>query len=176
MPITTAKQLERAGSEFGRCELVRGELHSMIPAGDEHGRITVRLTHAVAGFVMARDLGVLHGAETGFVLARDPDTVRAPDLAFTRAERATAPSREFVPVAPDLAVEVLSPDDRPGYVREKVAEWLEAGTQVVWVVDPRTRSVTVHETGGASAYGEQDRLPGGTLLPGLALPVRDLFA
>ena len=148
----------------------------MIPAGDEHGRITVKLTYAVASHVMSRQLGILHGAETGFILSRNPDTVRAPDLAFTRAERASPPARGFVPVAPDLAVEVLSPDDRPGYVREKVAEWLEAGTLAVWVVDPRERTVTVHEPGQhPSVFGEADRLPGGDLLPGFELAVHDVF-
>jgi Uma2 family endonuclease len=176
MAITTAEQLLRAG-DIGRCELIRGELRMMIPAGDEHGRITVTLTHAVAGHVLSRRLGVLHGAETGFILARDPDTVRAPDLAFTRAERAAPPVRGFVPGAPDLAIEVLSPDDRPGYVREKVAEWLEAGTLAVWVIDPRERTVTVHEPNRRpSVFGEADVVPGGDLLPGFALVVRDLFA
>jgi len=164
MAITTAEQLLRAG-DIGRCELIRGELKKMIPAGDEHGRITVRLTYAVASCVMSQQLGLLHGAETGFVLSRDPDTVRAPDLAFTRAERVSPPARGFVPSAPDLAVEVLSPDDRPGYVREKVAEWLEAGTLAVWVVDPRERTVTVHEQGRRpSVFGEADLLSGGDLL------------
>ena len=176
MAITTSEQLLRAG-DTGRCELIRGELRMMIPAGDEHGRITVKLTWAVGNHVMSLHLGILHGAETGFVLARDPDTVRAPDLAFTRAERASPPARGFVPVAPDLAVEVLTPDDRPGYVREKVAEWLEAGTLVVWVVDPRERAVTVHETGRhPCVFGETDVLPGGNLLPGFELAVHDVFA
>jgi Uma2 family endonuclease len=175
MAITTAEELLRAG-DIGRCELIRGELRMMIPAGDEHGRTVVSLTCAVGNHVAARQLGVLHGAETGFILARDPDTVRAPDLAFTRAERASPPARGFVPGAPDLAVEVLSPDDRPGYVREKVAEWLEAGTLAVWVVDPRDRTVSVHEPERPpSVFGEADRVPGGHLLPGFVLPVRDLF-
>ncbi|MHC4550641.1 MAG: Uma2 family endonuclease [Planctomycetota bacterium] len=175
MAITTAEQLLRAG-DIGRCELIRGELRLMIPAGDEHGRITVKLTCAVGNHVVAQQLGVLHGAETGFILSRDPDTVRAPDLAFTRTERASPPARGFVPAAPDLAVEVLSPDDRPGYVREKVAEWLEAGTLAVWVVDPRARTVTVHEPGQRpSVFGEADRVPGGALLPGFAFAVRDVF-
>jgi Uma2 family endonuclease len=176
MAITTAEELLKAG-DIGRCELIRGELRMMIPAGDEHGRITVTLTQALANHVSARKLGVLHGAETGFILARDPDTVRAPDLAFTRAVRAQPPVRGFVPAAPDLAVEVLSPDDRPGYVREKVAEWLEAGALAVWVVDPAKRTVTVHESGKAPvAFGEADLVPGGDLLPGLELRVRDVFA
>ncbi|MHC4931355.1 MAG: Uma2 family endonuclease [Planctomycetota bacterium] len=175
MAITTAEQLWRAG-DIGRCELVRGELKMMIPAGDEHGRVTITLTYAVTHHVGSRELGILHGAETGFILSRDPDSVRAPDLAFTRAERASPPVRGFVPGAPDLAVEVLSPDDRPGYVREKVAEWLEAGTLVVWVADPRRRTVTVHEPGRPpSMFGESDLLPGGALPPGFELAVRDVF-
>ncbi|MHC4974834.1 MAG: Uma2 family endonuclease [Planctomycetota bacterium] len=176
MAITTADQLLKAG-DIGRCELVRGELRRMIPAGDEHGRITGKLTCAVGNHVMAGRLGVFHGAETGFVLSRDPDTVRAPDVAFTRAERAAAPVRGFTPGAPDLAVEVLSPDDRPGYVREKVAEWLEAGACAVWVVDPRVRTVTVHAPpGDPRVLQETDVLDGGDVLPGFTLAVREIFS
>ncbi len=176
MAITTAEQLLRA-HDIGRCELVRGKFIMMNPAGDEHGRIIVAITHALANHVLPRRLGVLHGAETGFMLARNPDTVRAPDLAFTATERAAPPVRGFVPRPPDLAIEVLSPDDRPGYVREKVAEWLGAGTLVVWVVDPRTRTVTIHGAGArAAVFGESDVVPGGDLLPGFALAVFDVFA
>ncbi|MHC4550636.1 MAG: Uma2 family endonuclease [Planctomycetota bacterium] len=175
MAITTAEQLLRAG-DLGRCELIRGELRMMIPAGGEHGRITGKLTCRLGSHVMSKQLGTFYAAETGFILARDPDTVRAPDFAFTRSGRDAAEVRGFVPGAPDLAVEVLSPDDRPGYVREKVAEWLEAGTRAVWVVDPRARTVTVHEPGRPpSVFGEADRVPGGDLLPGFALAVRDVF-
>lgn len=175
MAITTADELLRAG-DIGRCELIRGELKMMIPSGDEHGRVTITLGWAVANHVKSRNLGILHGAETGFILSRDPDTVRAPDLAFTRADRAKPPVRGFVPVVPDLVAEVLSPDDRPGYVREKIAEWLEAGVLVVWVVDPRVRTVSVHESGRPpTVFVESDMLRGGDLLPGFELPVRDLF-
>jgi len=148
----------------------------MIPAGDEHGRVSATLTSLIGPHVAKYGLGLVHGAETGFVLARDPDTVRAPDLAFTRAERVRPPARGFVPQAPDLAVEVLSPDDRPGYVREKVAEWLEAGAEAVWVVDPRARTVTIHG-GGFSGHElrESDVLSGGDLLPGFEVRVADLF-
>jgi Uma2 family endonuclease len=176
MAITTAEQLLEAG-DIGRCELIRGELRMMIPAGDEHGRITGKLTCAVGNHVISRQLGVFHGAETGFTLSRDPDTVRAPDVAFTRAERVAPPVRGFVPAAPDLAVEVLSPDDRPGYVRDKVAEWLEAGTLAVWVVDPRERTVTVHEPQQTPlVLGETDSLSGGDVLPGFELALHDIFA
>jgi Uma2 family endonuclease len=176
MAITTAEQLLVAG-DIGRCELVRGELRMMIPAGGEHGRITGKLTCAVGNHVMSRQLGTFYAAETGFLLSEDPDTVRAPDVAFIRAGRAAAPARGFVPGAPDLAVEVLSPDDRPGYVREKVAEWLEAGARAVWVVDPRARAVTVHvSTRDPRTLQETDTLDGGDALPGFELAVRDIFA
>lgn len=176
MAITTAEQLWRAG-DIGRCELLRGELEMMIPAGGEHGIITGRLTCKLGNHVMAERLGTFYAAETGFVLARDPDTVRAPDFAFIRAGRELAGARGFVPGAPDLVVEVLSPDDRPGYVRDKVAEWLEAGALAVWVVDPRAQTVTTHEPGRAPAVlGEGEALRGGDLLPGLEIAVREIFA
>jgi len=176
MAITTAEQLLRAG-DLGRCELVRGELRTMIPPSFAHGRITIRLTRPIANHVDAHGLGTVVAAETGFLLSRDPDTVRAPDIAFVRAARGPGPDRGYFPGAPDLAVEVLSPDDRPGYVRDKVAEWLEAGTLAVWVVDPTARTVTVHEAPrGPSVLSEADLLRGGDVLPGFALAVRDVFA
>jgi len=107
----------------------------------------------------------------------NPDTVRAPDAAFVRSGRPEASYRGFYPGAPDLAIEVLSPDDRPGYVREKVAEWLEAGARAVWVVDPRIRTVTVHQPRRKpKRLGEDDTLRGGAVLPGFELPVAAIFA
>jgi Uma2 family endonuclease len=175
MAITTAEQLLRAG-DIGRCELIRGKLHMMIPPGFLHGRITMKLSGPILSHVEAHGLGTVVAAETGFLLARDPDTVRAPDIAFVRAARLPGPERGYFPGAPDLAVEVLSPDDRPGYVRDKVAEWLEAGARAVWVVDPREQTVAVHEPGRApSVLGEADTVRGGDVLPGFALAVRDIF-
>ena len=176
MAITTAAQLLRAG-DIGRCELVRGELRMMIPPGFQHGRITIKLTRPIVNHVEAHGLGIVVAAETGFVLSRDPDTVRALDVAFVRAERGPGPERGYFPGAPDLAVEVLSPDDRPGYVCEKVAEWLEAGTRAVWVVDPRVRTVTVHTPAeNPRVLREAEILDGGAVLPGFELAVRDIFA
>ena len=175
MAITTAEQLLRAG-DIGRCELLRGELRMMNPAGGEHGRVTAHLSFLLSTHIVANALGTCSAAETGFTLRRDPDTVRAPDFAFIAADRAATPQKGFVPGAPDLAVEVLSPDDRPGYVREKVAEWLEAGTVAVWVVDPRKRTVAIHEaTQPPSTLGESDTLRGSEPLPNLEVAVRELF-
>lgn len=171
--IRTAAQLERAG-DLGRCELVRGELVMMMPAGGRHGRVAMRLARAIANHVEARRLGEVLAAETGFVLARDPDTVRAPDVAFLRAGREIGDG--FIEGAPDLAVEVVSPGDRPGYLREKVAEWLEAGSMAVWVVDPAARMVTTRERMQvARVYQETDTLEGGSVLPWFSLELSELF-
>ena len=170
-PIRTAAELLQAG-DLGRCELLRGELAMMNPTGGRHGRLAMRIGHALADFVDRHRLGDVLAAETGFLLAREPDTVRAPDVAFVRRGREIGEG--FIDGPPDLAVEVLSPGDRPGYVSEKVAEWLEAGTQAVWVVDPRKRTVTVHVAGREPRVLE-DILTGGRVLPGFELSLARLF-
>ena len=144
MAITTVEQL-LAAPQIGRSELIRGELRMMIPPGARHGSVAVNLTWPIGRHVASHGLGTLYAAETGFLLARAPDTVRGPDIAFVRAGRPPPPDRGYYPGAPDLAVEVLSPDDRPGYVSDKVAEWLD-GARAVWIVDPRKRTLTIHES------------------------------
>lgn len=174
--ITTADQLLAAG-DIGRCELVRGELIMMSPAGSEHGWIVVNITMPLATFVKQHSLGRVFGAETGFRIGRDPDTVRAPDVAFVAARRiGDKLAKGFFPGPPDLAVEVLSPDDRAGEVLAKVQDWLAAGCQVVWVVDPRTRTVTVYRSPSEIVIlGAAETLDGGALLPGFSVAVGELF-
>lgn len=159
--ITTADELFQA-SGLGRCELVRGELFMMSPAGFEHGQIAGLLCLRLGQYVENRALGTVTGAETGFLISRSPDTVRAPDVAFIRAERLpSAPIRGFFPGAPDLAVEVLSPNDVPREVAAKTREWLDAGCRAVWVIDPLARTVTVHQVGarGKSVLRVSSRCP-----------------
>ena len=137
--ITTAEQLADA-PDLGRCELVRGELIMMSPAGSEHGGIIAEFTAILRDFVKDHKSGKVFGAETGFIIGRDPDTVRSPDVSFV--EKARLPPklpRGFFPGPPDLAVEVLSPSDRAGEVQAKVQDWLAAGCLAVWVVDPENR-------------------------------------
>lgn len=161
-----------------RHELVNGELITTTPSGSEHGVITARLARLVDSFVSERGLGLVFGAEAGFRLSADPDTVRAPDLAFVR--RARIPESGiptgFWPGAPDLAAEVVSPSDTYEHVAAKVADWLRAGTEVVWVINPRGRSGTVH-TGsiGVTILPETEQLTGGTTIPGFACGVREIF-
>ena len=105
----TAAELIRLPRGRHRYELVKGELLTMSPSGEEHGAVIVNLTLLLGQYVKANNLGVLYAAETGFKLESDPDTVLAPDLAFIRRERVGIRSKGYRCGAPDLAVEVLSP-------------------------------------------------------------------
>lgn len=172
--ITTAEQLLRA-QDIGPCELIRGELRMLTFHGAEHGRIAAKVATSIANHVDSHGLGTLC-AGSGFVLSRDPDTVRAPDIAFIRADRRAAGTGYFEG-APDLAVEVLSSDDEPAYVQGKVEDWIKAGTSAVWVVDTRAHTMTVHEPRShARKLKGQDTLRGGSVLPGFELPVATVFA
>lgn len=150
----------------------------MSPAGGEHGAIAGTLAAVIVSFVKRNRLGIVFGAETGFLLGRDPDTVRAPDVAFIRRERVPAEGLPagYWPGAPDLAVEVLSPGDSIREIDEKTAEWLRAGTLAVWVVNPRSKTVTIYAADGSIATFTADAtLDGGGLLPGFSCPVAELF-
>ena len=173
----TAEQL-LAAPGLGRCELIRGELVMMSPTGGEHGRLLTMLAARLFGFVEPRNLGAVYSGDPGFLIARDPDTVRAPDVAFVRAQRVPPePVRGYFEGAPDLAVEILSPHDRATDVLDKVHRWLDAGCLIVWVVDPERRTVTVYEAPDrAVTLAEEGELSGGDLLPGLRLPVAEVFA
>jgi Uma2 family endonuclease len=168
--LLTAEELLRLNLPNKRTELVRGVLVVREPAGYVQGDIAMRLGAAIHSYVDAHGLGRVFAAETGFTLARKPDTVRAPDVAFISNERLPdSPPRGFAELAPDLAVEVLSPDDSPGEILEKVADWLKAGTHLVWVVDPRRVTARVYRADGSgSILGERDAFDGEALLPGFS--------
>jgi Uma2 family endonuclease len=121
--------------------------------------------------------GQLFAAETGFTLARGPDTVRAPDIAFIRRERLPDPEPAGFPdLAPDLVVEVLSPDDRSGDVLAKVADWLSAGTRLVWVVDPSRRLARVHQSDGTEVLVAADEaLDGQDVVPGFSCTLAEIL-
>lgn len=141
------------------------------PAGYRHGEVTKNLAVAINDFARPRKLGRVLAAETGFKLFSNPDTVRAPDVAFIRSDRVPEPPPAGFPaMAPDLAGEVLSPDDRPGEVLEKVGDWLNAGVRLVWVVDPKRGLVRVYRADGTEAHlTAGDALDGEAVLPGCAL-------
>lgn len=177
--LMTADQLLRMPKDGFRYELVAGELRKMPPAGWIHGDTGGRL-HALLGHhVLQNDLGKIFFAETGFLLARDPDTVRAPDIAFIRKDHLPAemPREAFWPGAPDLAVEVVSPSDTFTEIDEKVRAWLDAGTSVVWVVNPDWRNVTVYRSAtDIQVLTHKDELSGQEVVAGFRCRVSDIFA
>jgi Uma2 family endonuclease len=119
------------------------------------------------------------GVEAGYVLGRDPDTVRGPDVSYVRADRIPASGipEGFWTLAPDLAVEIVSPSETADEVREKVRDFLAAGTPLVWTIYPRTSEVVVHTADGlARTYGGTDVLEYARVLPGFACTVAELFA
>ena len=166
-PLMTAEDLLHAKIPDKRTELVRGRLIVREPAGYRHGAVTINLTGRLWQHIQGTGAGELLAAETGFTLARNPDTVRAPDVAFVRRERIPSETRGFPELAPDLAVEVLSPDDRAGETLAKVADWLEAGTRLVWMIDPERRLARIYRHDGTeSLLREADELDGEDVLPG----------
>ncbi len=174
----TAEELFSLPDDGWRCELVSGELRRMPPTGMQHGQIAGLLTQQLATYVRTHDLGVVFTAEAGFRLAQHPDTIRAPDVSFIA--RAHIPAEGvpsgYWPGAPDLAVEIVSPNDRFDDVVEKVAEYLAAGTRLVWVVHPRTHTVTVYRASGeVRLLRGHEELSGEDILPGFTCPVSALF-
>ena len=149
----------------------------MTPSGHQHGDIVFQLTGLLWQYLRENPIGRAFGAETGFWIGSDPDTVRAPDVAFVAKDRvAEVTARKgFARGAPDLVAEVISPDDTYAEVDRKVEQWLNAGTRLVWVVNPRTRKVVVHTAGAMATRAGGDMLDGGDVLPGFACTVAELF-
>ena len=176
--LLTAEDLLRLDSEGVRGELIRGVLHETMPAGFKHGWIVMKLGALLLNFIQPRALGTLVGSDSGVWLERDPDTVREPDIAFTSVERLpiNADIDGYSEVVPDLVVEVVSPNDRPGEVAEKTAMWLSFGVRLVWLVRPDRRTIEVHRAGGqVETLGEGDALDGLEVLPGFSCDLRAIF-
>lgn len=176
--VITAEELLRMRDDGWKYELVAGRLLKMTPPGGVHGAVAVRLGAAIAAFVDVNRLGIVF-VETGFKLANNPDTVRGPDVAVVVRNRipATGIPKGYWQGAPDLAVEVLSPDDLRSEISEKIEQYLETGARQVWVVEPSARRVTVYRPGASpQVLCETDTLDGGDLLPGFEYPIARVFA
>lgn len=158
-------------------ELVAGHVVVREPPGYRHGYVASQLILALGLHVRVHRLGHVLAAETGFTLFRNPDTVRAPDVAFIRAERIPSPlPRGYAEFAPDLAVEVLSPSDRAGRVLAKVGDWLDAGTRLVWIVDPERRLAKVYRADGTeSVLAPDEMLSGEDVVPGFSVRLGEMI-
>jgi Uma2 family endonuclease len=175
--MATEADLQRTPDDGWKYELVDGEIRRVSPAGSRHGRVCVELAARLNTHVKQAKLGYVFDSSTGFRLPGG--NVRSPDVSFVgrgRFEGEKIPAG-FSPVAPDLAVEVLSPDDRPRALLDKIGEYLQAGVRLVWVIDP--------ERGAAAAYrslidvkelGIEGTLDGEDVVQGFKCPLQDILA
>ena len=159
-------------------ELVKGVVRETAPAGGESSEVGVLLASALSQYVRPLRLGRVAIARPGIFLERRPDTVRSPNVAYISAENLPldVKVRGFYEVVPDLVVEIVSPNDSPQYVADRVAMWLSHGVRLVWAVYPASRTVAAHPAAGPTLiYTEDDELDGGDVLPEFTCPVRDIL-
>lgn len=177
MALYTAEQYMDMDLDDQRTELVRGVIQVVRDHVDTaHGITAVRIAFAIQAYLETYPIGFA-AAETGCVTERDPDTVRGPDVSYVSRERAQADIRGLVAGAPDIAIEILSPSNRPREMAKKVAEYLNAGACLVWVVDPRQKTVTVHAPDARSyVVREGEFLDAGEVLPGFRVAITKFFA
>jgi len=157
-----------------RCELVEGELRELTFPRWDHSQIQFNLLLSLGQYLKTNPIGRA-GAEYGFILGRDPDTLRSPDVYFIRNERlGLIEGHTWMEGAPDLAIEIISPSNRRREIHAKVSQYIQAGAQLVWVIDPDTRQVYVHRADGTT-QGETDSLEAPDLLPELKINVLEIF-
>lgn len=175
--LLTIEEFERLPDDDTRLELVRGKVVREPPAGFEHGRLANRILYMLTRFVEEHGGGEILASETGFVLFEEPPTVRAPDAAFVAKGRVPTPAPPgFGRLAPDLAVEVVSPSNTPAEIHSKVMDYLDAGSRLVWVFDPGTRSLTVYRSRKEiRILTGDDELDGQDVLPGFRVQLGEIF-
>jgi Uma2 family endonuclease len=175
----TADELLRMPDDGFRYELVRGELVKMPLACAQHGYVAMQVGGRLAQYVESNKLGTVYAAGTGFQIAFNPDTVLAPDASFLRRQRkeGVGNMEGYWPGPPDLAVEVISPSDTYTEVEDKVHDWLDVGTLMVIVVNPRRETVTVYRSRTDIVILTKDEeLDGQDVVPGWKLRLADVFA
>ncbi|MEQ1857696.1 MAG: Uma2 family endonuclease [Longimicrobiales bacterium] len=167
----TVEEYERLeGPDDFHSELIRGLVVREPPPGLPHGRCQTLIASRLERFAQDRGLGVVF-TEVGVVIDERTPTVLGPDVLFVARDRLPSPLPQgFLRLAPDLVVEIVSPSNSASAVHEKVLLYLDVGTRLVWVIDPRSRTATVYRSRhDIEIVGESEVLEGGQVLPGLEL-------
>ncbi|MBX3070822.1 MAG: Uma2 family endonuclease [Thermomicrobiales bacterium] len=173
--LTTARDLWELGEKIEPSELIEGELKRMVPPAAEHGKVQIRLGGILDAYAEESGIGQAFG-EIGYVLSRDPDTVLAPDLSLVAAHRLPGDLSRFLDLAPDLAVEIVSPGNSPGEIERKLAIYLQSGVRSVWILYPPERQIVIHSTGHPPrVLFDHDELDDPEVLPGFSVPVARVF-
>lgn len=175
--LMTADELLKMPEDGYRYELIQGELKKMSPGGEKHGAAIAKFTGYLAFHVYENELGTVCGAETGYKIKENPDDVKAPDISFTSKNTIQEDSLidEYSTIAPDMVVEVTSPSDYPKKVQEKVDIWLAFGVSLVVIINPLTRTVTLHRINSVVTLTENDVLDLSDIVPGFSYPVSKLL-
>lgn len=154
-------------------EYANGELVPMPPPSREHGEISVNVIHYLYSYVYQNKLGRLYTAETTFQVG---ERTAKPDVAFVTTAQLTGDKTKGFSIPPDLAIEVVSPSDVQSRVAEKALAYLNAGTRLVWVLEPVTRTVTVYRSEiDIETLTREATLTGEDVAPGFTCPVAHLF-
>ena len=160
-------------SDLERYEYAKGELIPMPPTSVEHGYISANLSSLLHLYVREKQLGRVIISDTGF---RVGEQVLIPDIAFLANARIPDNLSKASPIPPDLAVEVVSPTDVLYRVEEKAFTYLEAGTQLVWVLKPRSKTVTIYRSEtDITLLTRNDTLTGENVIEGFSCQVAELF-
>lgn len=160
-----------------RFELIKGVIYEVSPSKPRQTVCAIRIAHFLSAFVIPRDLGYVTGADGGYKLSSEDFFV--PDAAFIAKSRLPKLPDEYFSIAPDLAVEVVFPNDSNAKVHRKAMRYLTLGTRLVWVVYPKDHLIHVYHPAADGAHvqeiGIDGTLDGGEVLPDFTLPARDIF-
>jgi Uma2 family endonuclease len=174
--LITGEELSRM-PDLGPCELVEGRIVPMPPTSYAHGEIEADVSAALKAYARGIGKGRIMAGEVGIYVRCDPDTVRAADVLFISNERyARRESASYLDVAPELVVEILSPDDLWSEVMEKLSDYFVAGVDAVWVINPRRKEVFSYRSlTEVQRFGEGQILTDEEILPGFVVSVSELF-
>ncbi|MER3482711.1 MAG: Uma2 family endonuclease [Meiothermus sp.] len=174
--LLTAEEFWLLPEGEGKRELVRGEVVEWMPVGGVHSDVAAELIPLLRVWAKSTKAGFV-GGEAGYVVRRNPDGVRAADVGFVRRERIPEDRihEAFWNLAPDLAVEVVSPSETAEEIWEKFSDYLAAGTPLVWVIYPRSKQAVVHTPDGIGrTLNAEDKLESPTVLPGFSCKLGEL--
>ncbi len=168
--MTLAEFLE---SDLEGYEYIKGELIPMAPTSVEHGDISMNLSSLLHLHVRENQFGRVYTSDTGFQVG---ERFLIPDIAFISTDRLPTDRSKAFPVPPDLAVEVVSPSDTLRRIEDKVFAYLEAGTQLVWVLSPTSKTVTVYRSEtDITLLTRNETLSGEEVVEGFSCQVAELF-
>jgi Uma2 family endonuclease len=176
--LLTASQFAALPTTDHPQELVAGRVVDMPSPQTPHGQVVFNLAFLLKSYLKQHDIGRAWGAESGLVTSREPDSVRGMDAAFCSYARwpKGESQRGYAEIAPELVIEVLSPEDRWPRVLKKITEYFDAGVLVVCTIDPELKTVQIHAHGSSARTlrtDDQFELP--DILPGFSCRVSEFF-